>query len=374
MISSVSSANYYVNEGTSHKDITDWIKNDAKAGDNLIFNTSSYNLTNPLNITKSINIKSNKNTQINFYQEDYMYGMLFITAKNVSLSGLTLNHNGNGNFQDYSGGEIGNTIQGTHVNIKNTVINTNLKWGVSILIEKGNIVNCTINSKSVGIGVFKWNGSLINSKIYSKEVGISKNILYPTRGDYWNGNMINSTIVSEGKGVHLTIWKGKIINSTIRSNGLKSDGINIEYAKGSIQSSKIKSINGYAVKITDTVKITNSSLSSRKGLSKVYKYLPDLKVDKAFISGRIAYISISNIGYSTSKPCYVGIKIGKTLKKVPIKSINPLIPGNNQKNKINVEITLPKKLVNNKLKTVKVDYYNKIKERNKKNNVFKFIL
>ncbi|MDR2967450.1 MAG: hypothetical protein LBU74_05840 [Methanobacteriaceae archaeon] len=377
MISSVSSANYYVNEDTSHKNITDWIKNNAKTGDNLIFNTSSYNLTDRLNITKSINIKSNKNTQINFIQQDEMYCMFYVTAKNVVFSGLTINHNGNGNTQEYSSGEWGTTINGFHMNIKNTVINTNLIYGASISFRKGSIVNCTINSKSQGIQVSYWKGNIINSRINANE-GITNRIALFHNVDYWYGDMANTTIVSGNNGVELTVWKGKIINSTIRTNGSKAVGINIQYGEGRIHGSKIISVDGYAVKISDAVKITNSSLSSRKGLSKSVRYLPDLKVSKAFISGRTCYITISNIGFSTSKPTRIGLKIGKVLIKAHVKSIKPFIPQEHSpdswtKHTTKVKITLPKKYTSGKyLKTVKVDYYNKIKETNKKNNILKF--
>ncbi|MCL2116770.1 MAG: hypothetical protein FWH29_11180 [Methanobrevibacter sp.] len=376
MISSVSSADYYVNEGTTHKNITHWIKNEAKTGDNLIFNTSSYNLTNRLDITKSINIKSYKNTHINFIQEDEMYGMFYIPAKVVVFSGLTLNHNGNGNTLDFSGGEFGTTINAFHVNIKNTVINNNLIRGVSVDTRKGNIVNCTINSKSHGIRVSYWKGNIINSRINANHA-IANSFLTINIVDYWYGNMINTTIDSGDNGVEVTVWKGKIINSTIHTNGSKSDGININYGEGRIHRSKISSKDGYAVKISDAVKITNSSLSSGKGLSKSIRYLPDLKVNKAVISGRTCYIAISNIGNSTSKPTQVGLKIGKVLFKARVKSIRPfIIQGHSDeswvKNNVTVKITLAKKYINSRLKTVKVDYYNKIKEINKKNNIFKF--
>ncbi|MCL2116715.1 MAG: hypothetical protein FWH29_10905 [Methanobrevibacter sp.] len=382
MISSVSSADYYVNEGTTYKNITDWMINDAKTGNNLIFNTSSYNLTDQLIINKSINIKSYKNTHINFIQEEDMWCMFEINAKNsftyegkntVLISGLTLNHYGNGDTVDYSGGKFGTTISGSHnarVDIKNTIVNTNLINGSSIEIREGNILNSTFNSKSYGVLAFYWKGNIINSRINAKGNGLSS---YYNRG-YWNGNMINTTIISGKSGVEVIVWKGKITNSTIHSKGSKSDGISIKYTEGSIYRSKIISKNGYAVKISEVAKITKSSLSSGKGLSKTYKYLPDLKIDSAFIYGRTAYISISNIGYSSSKPCQIGLKIGKTLKKAHVKSIKPFHLNFNLKNTITVKIILPKKLVNDKLKTVKVDYYNKNKELNKKNNVFKFIL
>jgi len=35
-VSSASAADYYINNDTTHKDITNWMKNNAKSGDKLI--------------------------------------------------------------------------------------------------------------------------------------------------------------------------------------------------------------------------------------------------------------------------------------------------------------------------------------------------
>jgi len=380
VLNSVSSADYYVNEDTSHENITNWMKNRAKTGDSLIFNTSKYNLTNRLDISKSITIKSYKNTHIDFIQEDEVYRMFKITGKNVLISGLTLNHYGNGNMLYPEDGEFGTTISGSRVDLKNTVINTNLIYGVSVSILKGNIVNCTINSKFQGIVVFKWKGNIINSRINAKQ-GITNRVVGSNNVvDYWYGDMVNSGIVSGKNGMEVTLWRGNIINSTIRTNDSKSSGIIIKYGEGRIHGSKIISKNGHAIKISDSVRITNSSLSSRKGFSKTIRYLPDLKIHEAFMSRRTCHITVSNIGSSTSKPVKLGLRVGKILKIVPIKSIRPFIPQEHSpnslmKNTAKVKITLPKKYASEKyFKTVKVDYYNKIKETNKKNNVFRFKL
>ncbi len=65
-ILSVSATNYYVNNDTQQKDIEGWMKNKASTGDNLIFNTSTYELSDTLVVNKKINILSYKNTEINF--------------------------------------------------------------------------------------------------------------------------------------------------------------------------------------------------------------------------------------------------------------------------------------------------------------------
>jgi hypothetical protein len=119
----------------------------------------------------------------------------------------------------------------------------------------------------------------------------------------------------------------------------------------------------------------NSSLSSKKCLLKIYRYLAILKINRVTLSGNTYTITITNDGYSMFKPTQLGLKAGKMLKKVSIKSMKALIPFANIKNKITVKITLPKKYVSEKyLKILKVDYYNKNKEISKKNSTLKFRL
>ncbi len=368
LISSVSAANFYVNNGTTDKNINDWINKTAKTGDNLIFNTQSYDLTDRLNISKSINIKSYKNTQINFNKPDFMF---FITAKKSTISGLTLNHN----FEELQFFRIDTISGGNDIDIKNTIINTNGPWSSCIsLYGKGNIINSTLNSKSRGIDIVKWNGNLSNLKINAKDEGISESEYKEYGRTYWYGNLINTSISSGKDGIHLQEWKGKIINSKIYTNGSKSNGINIKYSKGTISKTVVTSKNAYAAKIPNDVKIASSSFSSKKGLSIVYRYLTDLKISRATLSLDKSYhITVVNSGYSPSKSSYLVIKAGKVTKKVPIKSLEPYIPFAKTKYKITVKITLPKKYISEKyLKIVKIDYYNKNKEINKKNNIKKF--
>jgi hypothetical protein len=133
-ISSISAADFYVYECTTHKDITEWIDTKAKNGDNLIFNTVKYDLSDNLIINKSINIKSYKNTVINFNKSE---GMIKAYADGkVVLSDLTLNHNSK--HVPYM--VRVSTISAGYMDIKNTVINTNFNWGSSIRIVKGNVL------------------------------------------------------------------------------------------------------------------------------------------------------------------------------------------------------------------------------------------
>ena len=66
---SVSAADLTINSDTSYEDIDYWMNDYTTVkGNNLIFNVSNYELSDTLLVSKSINIKSNKKTQINFNQ------------------------------------------------------------------------------------------------------------------------------------------------------------------------------------------------------------------------------------------------------------------------------------------------------------------
>lgn len=90
----------------------------------------------------------------------------------------------------------------------------------------------------------------------------------------------------------------------------------------------------------------------------------DLKIYKIYKKGKYHYVFIKNIGKKTAGQNLLGIYFGKKLiKKVKINSI-----GVNKYKKVKVYII---KKYRNKIKTFKVDIKNKIKENNKKNNIFK---
>ena len=89
LVNCASASDYYVNKDTTHKNITDWMKKDAKKGDNLRFNTSSYSLSDTLVISKSVNVKSYKNTKIYFNSSKNLFN---VTSNDVNFTGLFLYH------------------------------------------------------------------------------------------------------------------------------------------------------------------------------------------------------------------------------------------------------------------------------------------
>lgn len=96
MVANVSAGELIVNKNSTHKDIDTWMKNSSTVkGNNLIFNTTKYELTDTINVYKSVNIKSNVKTQINFNKNKDMFN---VTANGINFSGLTLKHNSAGTF------------------------------------------------------------------------------------------------------------------------------------------------------------------------------------------------------------------------------------------------------------------------------------
>lgn len=345
LISSVSAADYRVKNGTTHGDITKWIKNNAKTGNNLIFDVSSYDLTDTLVINKAINIKSSKNTQINFNKNKDMFR---VTASGVTFSGLTLNFKGSGTSTK-NVGAISTTNSTKKVNIASTKINVN-----------GNY--------ATGINIPKWKGSI--SKSIIKLNGF---YCYGIDSLEWSGNLVNSNILAYGNNsinIYSLYWYGKIYGAKIYNYAAWTNsapcGAVLVIAKGSISKSIIKSANGYAVMTSPEVKITGSTLSSKKGLEKVYRYLPDLKIQNVKKSGNSYYLTVYNNGLGPSKACYLGVKFGSSVKKVVVKG---LYAGSYA----TVKVVLPSKYATNKYtKTAKIDYYNKVKESNEENNIKSF--
>jgi len=350
LISSSSATDYYVNKDTTQKNIVDWMKNDANNGDNLIFNISSYTLNDTLNITKSITIKSDVNTKINFNKNKDMFEL---QTNGITFSGLNLNYNGQGTSNIMYGAI--STLDASkkttkQLLVKDTLITVNKKYTSGILLGtlEGSIINSSINIKGANsFGIF-----------------LTK----------WTGDLVNTTIRSSGKdsiGVYSATWNGKVNRSKIYNDGSNKDiftaGFIAVNSKGSIINSEIKSKNSYAVMVSDNVKVSNSSLSSKKGLPKIYRYRPDLAIDNQIGISRNTYsFKIHNIGHISSKACTFTLKVGKLTKKA---TVNALSPGKFT----TVKITLPSKYVGKKYtKSMKVDVNNVNKENNKKNNVGKF--
>jgi len=346
LISSASAADFHVKDKTTHKDITNWMKN-AKKGDNLIFDRSSYNLTNTIKINKAINVKSSKNTKISFSRNRPMFNIT--TSNKVTFSGLTLNYYGKGSNNRGIG--VVSSSQG---------------------IKKVNFNKVNINSNGsyvAGIEIPYWEGSVSKSKIKVNGVwglGISST--------QWKGNLVNSHVSVRGNSaisVYSTYWNGKVSGSNIYNYGATETGVPagilFVFAKGTISKCKVEVPNGGALRLDKNVKVSGCTLKSQKGTPKIYRFLPDLSLDKKVKrSGNTYSIKVSNVGLGSSSACYLGVKIGNYVKTVKVKALGF------DKSTI-VKITLPSKYINKKYtKIAKIDYYNKVKEDNKQNNVMEF--
>ncbi|MCL2115384.1 MAG: hypothetical protein FWH29_04095 [Methanobrevibacter sp.] len=348
LLSTVSAADFRVKEKTSHDDITNWMKT-AKSGDSLIFTSSNYNLTDMVIIDKDITVKSNKNTKIAYNKNKTMF---YIIANRVTFSSLTLNHNGQGSNES-----------------KFAVVSAAKDTAKRINFNK-----VTINAKKSyvsGIDIPLWNGSVSNSRINIKGIwghGVSS--------EQWNGNVAKSYVTTSGKSsvsLSSVYWSGKVSGSRIYNTapydvGGVPSGIIFVYGKGTISKSIIRVPNGNALRLDKNIKVTGCSLQSRKGHPKHYKFLPDLSINSKDIKrSKTTYsVKVTNNYYGSSNACYLGIKIGSYVKTTKVKA---LAFGQST----NVKVTLPSKYINKKYtKNVKVDYYNKIKEQTKDNNIFKF--
>ncbi len=392
MISSASAANYYVNNETTHKDINDWINKTAKNNDNLIFNTNVYDLNDTIIISKSINVMSYKNTELNFYK----YKDMFYVKNNVNFIGLNLNHHGE--TKDINGGSKA-VIKSTSpnyikINIKNTNIKTASYNVLCIYMNKwiGSISNSNLETQAQYVyAIQTTNGkyNITNSKISTINTAIFSGQLE---------NIIkNSTIISKnGSAIDCSNWKGKIIKSKIYANGEDQGktatnigvrflaGLNFKLSRGIIENSIIRSKNAIAIKCNDDLKIIKTSLTSKKGFPKIYRYKPDLVISKVYPTEYqtpyipkqaylpkqgMYYVTIANAGYKSSQSCYLSFKTMKIHKKFFVK---PLKPNQETTIKIKFNSKYMSEYMNIKYpKIFKVDYYNKIKEEHKYNNVYK---
>ena len=373
IINTVAAANYYVDNNTKHTDITNWIKNDAKKGDNLIFKGSTYNLTNTVIVSKSINIKSENKTQINFKNEGNMFK---VTVSGVNFDGLSLNYHGSDYSVIYASGPS------KKINIKNTDIKVTSSGVDTVHIEKwcGNLTNCKINIENQFSGVLNsnvWSGNIVNSKITTGTgLGTQFTDAIICLG-IWKGNMVNSEIYTNSSCAISAEWNGKITKSKIycgidRKNSYTSYGLFLPDSKGTITNSTIKVYRGSALGIPDEIKVNNCILSSGKKYPKIERFRSDLVIDSVKKSGNTYKVSFSNMAFviADSKPCILVIKCeNKILKKVPVKSLEGVIEGPQK----TVKIAIPAKYANKKYtKIAIIDYYNKNKEYNRKNNQYKF--
>lgn len=368
IISTVAAANYYVDNNTSHKDIANWMKNNAKNGDNLIFTGSSYDLTATLVVSKSINIKSENKTQINLKKNNS--NMFNVTVSGVNFNNLFLDYNTK--KDGFSEAVIYAYGSSKKINIKNTDIRVNGPVSaIDILNWYGNVSNCKINVKygSGGISSKNWVGNLRNSEIScGKESGRAITVDNKWKGNIENSNISSYFIYSVGS----IYWSGKIYGSKIYdyTKESKSNGLFLPNSKGTITNSIIKSSSGSAIGVSDNVKVSNCSLSSSKKYPNISRLRPDLSIYGVYKSGKRYEISFYNPSYVDSKACHLVIKCeNKILKKISIKSIIAETPAPLE----TIKIAIPSKYANKKYtKTAIIDYYNKNKENNKKNNEYKF--
>ena len=358
------------------------MKNEAKNGNNLIFTGSTYDLTNTIVVSKSINIKSENKTQINFKKDKSMFK---VTVSGVNFDGLFLNYNVK---REYGGGYDDALIyapgSSKKINIKDTDIKATGDYVHTVHIERwcGNVTNCKINIEGQSCGALTsntWTGNIINSKI-TTGTGLGTQhtdaIIY---SGIWKGSIINSEISSKSYCSISTSWYGKITGSKIYSNAEKKEtgatyGLFLFDSKGTIINSTIKSLNSrYALGIPDEVKVSNCSLASDKKYPNIYRIRSDLCIDSVKKSGKFYKVSFSNMGFfADSKPCTLVIKCGnKILKKVYVKSLVGVIEGSEPQKTIKVAI--PTKYANKKYtKIAIIDYYNVNKEYIRKDNQYKF--
>jgi len=317
----------------------------AKTGNSLIFNTKTYNLTDTIVVNKAINIKSTKNTQINFYKSKDMFK---VTASGVTFSGLTLNHYGE--RSDYTQlGVIRSTSNAyKKINIKNVKIYTN-----------GSFVS--------GILTKKLNGDISNS--YIKVTGYASSAVDT---EYWKGSLLKSSTLSYGDHsvtVYSIEWAGKIYGSKIYNYAKEGDPYGaILMGKGSITKSTIKAPYSNTAKVThnsdDYIKISSTSLSPKKGNPKYKIFLPDLVINKISASSKGYYkVTIMNRHDGDSKSCYLGIKTGSYIKKVKVKALKP-------GESVVMKVNFATKYMNKKYtKLATIDYYKKVDEEGEDNTV-----
>jgi len=272
------------------------------------------------------------------------------TGGKVTFSRLTLNYDGQGTSE--KGIAIISSSNGVKkVNFNRVNINSNKNFvaGIEIPSWEGNVHNSKIKVNGqwgLGISSVQWKGNLVNSQV-------------TTRG--------NSSIA-----VYSTHWSGKISGSKIynygHSQGAVPAGVLFVFAKGTISKCVIEARNGGAARLDRNVKVSDSTLKSQRGTPKIYRFVPDLSISENNIkrSGNTYSIKVSNSGLGSSNACHLGIKIGSYVKTVKVKAL-----GYGQST--TVKVTLPSKYISKRyVKTVTVDYFNKVKEENKNNNAFQF--
>ena len=376
-LGSVSAANLIVTENTTQNDINNWMKdNNTVKGDNLIFTSSKYDLNDTIVVSKSVNIKSNVKTSINFNKNKNMFNVT--TSDKVCFSGLNLNHNGMGISKEVVRLIFSNNTKSI-VNIMNVNFNLNNRYLAGIVIKnwKGNISGSifkSIEKGNIGVGsanwtgniyktsistpggagivVLNWKGNISNSKIYfsgKKSFGIG--------AVNWTGNLYNSNILSvnKGFGVFIDKWNGKVSNTIINIKGSPSCGfLANKSSRGTIFNSKIYAKKGSAILITKNVKIIKIKALSASSIENILIIGPRVypESSQSYINSKslLYKIKVSNFGESKSKTSYLTFKYGKYKKEIKIKALKP------GKSTI-VKVLIPKSFKTYK-KRVTITYYN----------------
>jgi hypothetical protein len=374
-VANVYAGDLVVNKNTTHSDIDTWMKNSSTVkGNNLIFNTSIYELNDTLNVSKAVNIKSSVKTQINFNKNKNMFN---VSASGISFSGLTLNHNGKGNTKESFSLIYSNTSKKSVINFNN--INFNLKnsflVGIGCANWQGNVINSVFKSSNYDNGLIyvgNWTGNIYKStfSLFKFNTGVLVNnwigdfshskisFANGSAGIYinnWKGNLLNSNITSGkvGLGIFALKWIGKVSSSIINIKGSLSFGFVVNSSsKGSIISkSSILVKKGLAVIIPKSVKITGVKAKS-------FKLLEDIAIvgPRVYAERYVRYLNAKNLlykfkvynyGESKSKVSYLTLKYGRYKKTVKIKALNPgkaaivkvIIPKTFKKSKKKVTIT-----------------------------------
>lgn len=379
MIGTASAANLVVNNGTISDDINTWMKNTSTVkGDSLIFNANRYDLNDTITVSKSINIKSNVKTKINFNKNKPMFN---ITGSEISFSGLILQHDGKGSV-DYLPSIIFSNGSSKIVNMKdmNFILNNNYLTAVAIKNWKGDFINCNMSGKGTsnyGLVICNWVGkisksSFIMEKQFSSCITVFEyfrcnisNSKFVLKGSEsfgmmiykkWIGNFVNSNISSFGGdfyGIFAEKWTGKISGSKIYVSGYRAIGVySNSSTKATIYKSTISTKYGYAVMISKNVKVNSCKLTSAKDIPMIYVFGPRVEIYNinSYTKSRNYYFKIINFGEFKSKTSYLIITAKGFKKTVKIK---PIETGKIVK----IKVVLPKKYSSSKyVKYAKIQY------------------
>ena len=362
LVGSVSATDLTVNSDTSNKNIADWMDSDTTvSGSNLVFNVTSYELSDTLVVSKPINIKSDKNTQINFNKNTEM---IHITANTVNFSGLTLNHGGRGVYGNPAATILAPGTTAKTINIVDTSINLRGDYSVGVAIGNGRL--SFINSHIRGNGIYNYgvvaNDITVNfqrsSIVLNKNYGSGVLAYTKLAGDFtntrinlqsssmgifapqWTGRFINGEITGKANsyGINANRWNGQVSGSRIILSGTNSEGIFSRNSKGTISRSTIHVRNGRAVAVSGNVKVSGSSAISKKGTPGVYYFGPRMHVLRVSTTtkSKIYTFRITNVGESKSRVSKLSITSGKFKRTVNVKSVNA-------GRTITLRVTLPSK-------------------------------